>query len=708
MAASNKQLEAAGRASPSAAAQPMAALPAAVAAAMTPAALERELIVDGRTTDDWNAVAARLMQEMGVDNFDDLVPLLQGVLKHTIEVEYKSHNNAPARRCGAFSRVARNREDGDSPWEEEIWASMVRSVFARDAALALENRLLVAYTTEPFVSQLADLQASWAKRITPTSSMECSREVNDLCYDKVLRNVLPQFGMPPDTNLQEILRPYMGDATVAALNKEIQEALEVGIRQDLPLASLADYPNLVPVEACDLVDSALAANHAEGLSPMSFFSDSRVQSRVLAALGIGQKSILDQQPLPPEMLIETLNTGSTDLARVLMHRNAFKTSFLPLLSRLTASGMWPLTCCKSLEGCHDQIGELPTLELCAAVCIRILSVAQRLREAGGSQLLFLSVGAGCALVEASIALHLGRVLHQHVDLHQKPPLMFKYGKNFQILFVVSDAHGGVSKDKPNELSSVKTQMGVLPYEPLAAVRDFAEHRLPLFIFSCWPAEDPKWTANMEATAGRSLTELFVVRPPPLNAPDNVTRIRPISLKLRTTELYPKTFSCLDFVGHGFQHRPEVGLHHSHVYSYTPWDAPPPHLAEQITHTLDSFMARSKANRVLEGVDVFRRMGLTHTLTPQDLRAALPDDVVANLKEKLFSNPNGQKVEQMRRHLQNVLPYAEGRCKKMLEVLIFSTSRQQGVGSSPPDTRRVKEKPSATPRKAKQTQHVARE
>jgi len=222
------------------------------------------------------------------------------------------------------------------------------------------------------------------------------------------------------------------------------------------------------------------------------------------------------------------------MAPCLLGRNAFDRSLLPLVRVASERNLWPPDAPPETDqGEAPEPGplacEVPSLELVAAACVRILAVAQGLRAQGGSELLFLGVGASNAVVEASIAL--------------------------------------------------------LPYEPQAAVEDFTAHALPLFIFSCYPPDVKGWTATTEATAGKRLAELFLVRLPPL--PGEPQDGEQVSARLRTTELFPKTPSSMGYLTSGFEEE-DVGLHHSHVYVYTPWEVPQPHLADVLTHRLGPF------------------------------------------------------------------------------------------------------------------------
>merc|ERR1719401_3214225 len=86
-------------------------------------------------------------------------------------------------------------------------------------------------------------------------------------------------------------------------------------------------------------------------------------------------------------------------------------------------------------------------------------------------------------------------------------------------------------------------------------------------------------------------------------------------RLRTTELFPKTLCNLDFLARNCEAGLEAGLYHSQLYVLNPWEAPPPFLAEQLTHKRGSYRLNVESQPKLEGVDFLRSVSLTHAVDP---------------------------------------------------------------------------------------------
>jgi len=196
--------------------------------------------IHARNKEDWEGCAEILKSELGVNQDLSLVPLLTGCLEHIIDSECESGSipsNSKTLRRGAYSKAVslpdaqEEQADGNA---QLIWSHMARALFCKDAALALESKLLSAYTSEPFSSELAELQEAWRARGTG-SEIEYHREVQELCRDRVLGAVLPQFGYPADEDLQEILGPYMGSNAVESMSVEVQMAVG-SLSHRLPLA----------------------------------------------------------------------------------------------------------------------------------------------------------------------------------------------------------------------------------------------------------------------------------------------------------------------------------------------------------------------------------------------------------------------------------------------------------------------------------------
>jgi len=425
------------------------------------------------------------------------------------------------------------------------------------------------------------------------------------------------------------------------------------------------------VDAEDIAVAAVAAAAAAGesLSKEHFRDDANVQAKVLAALGIYRDTTAGQRPLKPEELEGFILNKPETLVRQLHKRNSFDLSYMPVLKAMSGSGMWPLVMSRRQQG---YLSELPTLELCAALCTRILCVARRLRSNGKTQLVVLGVGSGDALVEASIALCLGQVLGQQVSLHSKPPLVFRYGTIFRILLFASDTPDQKTRIV-NHTSEVFGQMAIVPYGFEDATREFANEHISLFVFCSWAPETENWLKRIEECAGKHLVELCFLQPP--CALRETSESDMLSPERRTTELFPKTLCRLDFLARGFDIGLAAGLHHSQLYVITKKWVPPPFLAQQLIHTMGSFRHRMNTDRRIEGVFLFHRVGLCYACCPEDLAKPLPQRILDGIKEMLYVTASGQEVADYRKHLRIAMKYAEGSALKQLSLLVEnSTSR----------------------------------
>lgn len=632
----------------------------------------------------YEEIKETLMHELGVHSPTELLPLIAGSLRHLVEEDCKSSGHARPRRRGAFSRaVSTPNTEFEDVSEEDLWRCTLRAAFSVDTALTAQQRLLKAYTSEPFASELEELRASWRAEGSAVPEDQQSQEVYDLCFRRVVQNLLPQFGFDRDpkshAQLQACIDAHLSHEIVAAQDQELREVLSVtGRYGPSPLAP----PD--QVDAGSLAVAAAAAFSAEGLQPEHFASDAEVQAQVLAALGISWYGEDGQRPLPQDELVHSMD--SNYIAQSLLGRNSFDSCYLPMLQAMTSSGDWPLVL---LGRPQAYVCELPTLELCAAICTRILCAARRLQAAGASRLLFLGVGSGDALVEACVALHLGRILGQEVELQGRQslssltPLTFRYRKGFQIVFVVSDTTN-IAKRRASQTLEAREQMEVFPYDFYDAVRDFAANDVPLYVFSCWPPEGEVWRKGIEEAAGKWLAELCFVQPP---APLHQTSEADMqSSRFRTTELFPKTLCCQDFLAQDFAGGLVAGLHHSQLYVLTPRDVAPPFLAQQLTHQLGPYHLRMQADRRLRGVNVFRRVGFSFACSPADLANPLPDMVLSALQESLYGSYTSSEISELCSQLREAMAYAEGDCRSQLELLVRNaTQRIQGPNMAVPSS-----------------------
>jgi hypothetical protein len=130
-------------------------------------------------------------------------------------------------------------------------------------------------------------------------------------------------------------------------------------------------------------------------------------------------------PGVPSSMQRLLADYPTTLAVQLQGRNHFRQQLLPCLQDLHRSGVeWQVLCANP----QKFIYEFPTFETCATVVTRVLCVARRLQSSGERRLVLLGIGSGSGILEACVALMLGKVLGQPVYMWQScleltlPPL----------------------------------------------------------------------------------------------------------------------------------------------------------------------------------------------------------------------------------------------------------------------------------------------
>mmetsp|Transcript_48135 Transcript_48135/g.153605 ORF Transcript_48135/g.153605 Transcript_48135/m.153605 type:complete len:529 (+) Transcript_48135:23-1609(+) len=439
----------------------------------------------------------------------------------------------------------------------------------------------------------------------------------------------------------------------------------------------------ISVDAITAEGAAQAAAAGERAG-FAVFKDAEVQALVLQRLGFREEgALVGQRPLEPQDIIDMVCAHGETLALGLFGRNSFSSSYLPMLRGMTSSGGQGVLKTILSRRVQGFIYELPTLELCAALCTRILCVARRLQKAKKKGLLVLGVGSGDALVEASVALHLGAVLQQPVDLSETP-ISIMYDQ-FRIELMATDT-ADVGLRTASGTAEALTQMPVEEGEVPFVVSTFAELGAPLYVLCSWqPADD--WLRAIERAGGEALEEICFLQPPPSLRQDSAPWRAPPSLSedgvggmewstFRRTELFPKTLSRLDFLGHGFKEQGhEVGFYHSQLYIYSRPQAALPYLHPILCHSRGPYDDRVKADRALQGVHAFHDVGLVHACCPDDLREALPDTLLTDLKDALYTSGTGEEVAKLRNELRRAQGFAEDRAHKQLGLLIKNSAQR---------------------------------
>ncbi|CAE8743651.1 unnamed protein product [Polarella glacialis] len=359
-------------------------------------------------------------------------------------------------------------------------------------------------------------------------------------------------------------------------------------------------------------------------APEELLADAAVQAEVLEKLGFRRGGVVvGQRLLSDRCLWDFIIRGQTGLALQLFGRNCFRCSYLPALRSLTQDTKWPIVMSSRQQG---HITELPTLELCAALVTRLLCCARRLRQEGHRRLVWLGIGSGDALVEASVALHLAAVLGVAIDLHSAAPLRFLWRSDFEICIVATDCPEKDSVRLQNRTSQAPQEMKVLELDRREAVRRFAAEA-PVYVFSCWMPMRACWCSEAVEDAGSRLVEMcFLSAPPSLIKVPTEEIIRPSSAHLGgTQELFPKTLCRWDFLAQGLNGNDggEVGLFHSHLFLLSVQPSVPAFLAEPLVHGGGCYAVRMADDQLLNAVDVCRGVGLYHIHGPADFDAEVP-------------------------------------------------------------------------------------
>jgi len=411
------------------------------------------------------------------------------------------------------------------------------------------------------------------------------------------------------------------------------------------------------VDSKQVAQAAVAAARQAGdeRGPEDFHSDAIEQVRVLTVLGLRDGAVVGQRPLMPEDISDYFCGETENLALKLYGRNSWDASYLPMLKAMGSTGLWPIMA-HHVPGLWPK--SFPSLEVCAALCTRILCVARRLRDAGQHILVVIGVGSRDALLEASVALHLSTILGQSVDLHGKSPIEFSYGSSFRILFLATDTPELARQSK-------SSAMTVIPYSMPDALRDFAVEEAPLYVLSGWPPAAQNWRRAIEECAEEYLQEYCFYQLSYVQ--QGLTDADMDSPKFLRTELFPKALCQRDFLAHGFaESGTEAGFFHSQLYVYTHPHVPRPFLAAQLTHPHGPYHVRMLADRSLEGVNRFRHAGLQHACCPKDLSRRIPESLLYTLKE------NENELDDCT-CLQEAVRFADGCAHAQLRQLVIEST-----------------------------------
>lgn len=406
-----------------------------------------------------------------------------------------------------------------------------------------------------------------------------------------------------------------------------------------------------------------AAQQANTRSGFALYKDAEVQAMVLDRLGFragGQ--VVGQRPLPPKQFTETVTYETGTLARTLVGCNSFDVSCFPLMQALD-----PIDSLHNAMSVANrvQFTILPTLELMAAICTRILCCTRRLRKAGVRRLYVFGVEDITALLTASVALHLGIVLRQAVDL-TKELIELRYAEDFTIVCVALSV-GGV-------MSQASLQM---PLAPMSTASDSlgSGERAYVLVDGMQAQLGDSWIADENGNQKDNIVEVCSIQlPESLN-----TKGSPLDVKaFRVTELFPKTICYEDFLSRGFKEPDsEAGLFHTHMWVLTPPKAPVPFLVPQICHSKGPYDLRMKADKALWGLHRLRDMGIAGMRSADDLTNPFKDEVIESLKDVLYNPRKATEAARMQRLIEEVLECCDGRAKKQLALLLKHSASLQG-------------------------------
>jgi len=432
----------------------------------------------------------------------------------------------------------------------------------------------------------------------------------------------------------------------------------------------------------DLRDEATQVSIKAGVRPdFSLGKECEIQAMVLERLGVRDGAVVGQLPLDEIGAISMLRNPGSNPERTLAHRlyghNAFEASLLPVMRAMSAKRIWPFILVRDTSA---HIRHIPTLELVAALCIRILCLARRMGKAKYRQVCVVCLNSGEALLEASVILHLAVLLGQEVDLTQWPVIL-KY-QGMSIIFMATDSARGVEHTSDG---NSEANMFVKAMEADVVLQEVRFSGTPMLVLSDFPDEvvNGSWLASVYEFGGGCLEEICIVQ-----SSTNPYMVRQETLKAsfgaRPTLLFPKTLSKADYVGRGYTGNmsDEAGLFHAHLLVCSSTRAPLPYLAQQLCHKRGAYAPRME-DSPLQGIHLFRCAGLLHACSASDLEDALPEETLEEMKELLYSTQEPELSGFMRERLTAALEAAKGKARKQIQLLLKYSEPVPGYAYGPP-------------------------
>jgi len=163
---------------------------------------------------DFDACAQFLKKQGNMQDKQELIPLLSGLLCHIAErqrVKEVAPKPTPINKVlpvlAAYgeqvaARVARRHEAEEAEWR---WRWTVRALFSPRTAVALQKRVLDRYQSHSFQAVCREQSKLWETMDPPLELEKKMSAIEDICMEHVLSQVLPSFGFSPDsTGVQEM------------------------------------------------------------------------------------------------------------------------------------------------------------------------------------------------------------------------------------------------------------------------------------------------------------------------------------------------------------------------------------------------------------------------------------------------------------------------------------------------------------------------
>ncbi|CAJ1386044.1 unnamed protein product [Effrenium voratum] len=202
---------------------------AAASAALEPGPSKSPKLGDLVKDQDWEGCTRLLMQRAKVGQPQELLPLLQGLLRHLAERDRGSEAAAAAKPVLALASLygpeaqaaaERNTELAEAEWRYR-W--MVRQFFNSRVVESLQKEMLAAYQADSFQATCAELNGSFEGKVPLEQKM---RAMEACCQEHVLKWLLPKYGLKGDASglaeMKNIIRQHsQSDAEVKRRQMEI-------------------------------------------------------------------------------------------------------------------------------------------------------------------------------------------------------------------------------------------------------------------------------------------------------------------------------------------------------------------------------------------------------------------------------------------------------------------------------------------------------